>query len=99
MNDITAYIDENKAFIVDSKRAVEMDGNTGVVLLYSDVANRVYRAAIIKLIDVERGGSPIYDVELTEDGLNLFRDTEYDIYAVYIAIGKFKRFIEYEAQS
>lgn len=99
MKDITAYIDENKDFIVDSKRAVEMDGNTGVVLLYSDVANRVYRAAKIKLIDVDRNVGPVYDVELTEDGLNLFRDTEYDIYAVYTAIGRFKKFIEYEAQS
>lgn len=99
MNDITAYIDENKAFIVDNKRAVEMDGNAGVVLLYSDVANRAYRAAKIKLIDVDRNGGPVYDVELTEDGLNLFRDTEYDIYAVYTAIGRFKKFIEYEAQS
>lgn len=91
MNSITAYIDENKAFIVNDRVAIDMKTEVSGTVVIIDSNNEVRKPANIKLIELS-GATPIYDIELVD------MTGEFSIFDVINAVGKFNRFMKYASK-
>lgn len=91
MNSITAYIDENKAFIVNDRVAVDMKTEVSGTVVIIDGNNEVRKPANVKLIELN-GTTPIYDIELVD------MTGEFSIFDVINAVGKLNRFMKYASK-
>ena len=91
MNSITAYIDENKAFVVNDRVAIDMKTEVSGTVVIIDGNNEVRKPANVKLIELN-GTTPIYDIELVD------MTGEFSIFDVINAVGKFNRFMKYASK-
>lgn len=91
MNSITAYIDENKAFIVNDRVAIDMKTEVSGTVVIIDSNNEVRKPANVKLIELN-GATPIYDIELVD------MTGEFSIFDVINAVGKLNRFMKYASK-
>lgn len=91
MKNITAYIDENKAFIVNDKVAIDMKTEVSGTVVIIDSNNEVRKPANVKLIELN-GATPIYDIELVD------MTGEFSIFDVINAVGKLNRFMKYASK-
>ena len=98
MNSITAYIDDNKASVIHDKRAIELDGLKGKLVLLSDRTGKVYTPATValtKLID----DRPVFDITLLEDRKTMYNDTEFNTFDIQYMVGKLNSFYKYATES
>lgn len=91
MNDITAYIDENKAFVVNDRVAIDMKTEVSGTVVIIDGNNEVRKPANVKLIELN-GTTPIYDIELLD------MTGAFSIFDVINAVGKLNRFMKYASK-
>ena len=91
MKDITAYIDENKAFIVNDKVAIDMKTEVSGTVVMIDGNDEVRKPANVKLIELN-GTTPIYDIELLD------MTGAFSIFDVINAVGKLNRFMKYASK-
>lgn len=91
MNSITAYIDENKAFVVNDRVAIDMKTEVSGTVVIIDGNNEVRKPANVKLMELN-GSTPIYDIELLD------MTGEFSIFDVINAVGKFNRFMKYASK-
>ena len=91
MKDITAYIDENKAFVVNDRVAIDMKTEVSGTVVIIDGNDEVCKPANVKLIELN-GTTPIYDIELL-DMAGVF-----SIFDVINAVGKLNRFMKYASK-
>lgn len=91
MNSITAYIDENKAFIVNDRVAIDMKTEVSGTVVIIDGNNEVRKPANVKLIELN-GTTPIYDIELLD------MTGAFSIFDVINAVGKLNRFMKYASK-
>lgn len=91
MNSITAYIDENKAFIVNDRVAIDMKTEVSGTVVVIDRNDEVRKPANVKLIELN-GTTPIYDIELVD------MTGEFSIFDVINAVGKLNRFMKYASK-
>ena len=91
MNSITAYIDENKAFVVNDRVAIDMKTEVSGTVVIIDGNNEVRKPANVKLIELN-GTTPIYDIELVD------MTGEFSIFDVINAVGKLNRFMKYASK-
>ena len=91
MNSITSYIDENKAFIVNDRVAIDMKTEISGTVVIIDGNNEVRKPANVKLIELN-GTTPIYDIELVD------MTGEFSIFDVINAVGKLNRFMKYASK-
>lgn len=91
MNSITAYIDENKAFIVNDRVAIDMKTEVSGTIVIIDGNNEVRKPANVKLIELN-GSTPIYDIELLD------MTGAFSIFDVINAVGKLNRFMKYASK-
>lgn len=98
MKDITAYIDENKAFVIDDKRAIGLDGMKGKLVLLSDRTGKVYTPATVGLTRL-MGDRPVFDVTLLEDRKIMYNDTEFNTFDIQYMVGKLNSFYKYATES
>lgn len=91
MNSITAYIDENKAFIVNDRVAIDMKTEVSGTVVIIDSNDEVRKPANVKLIELN-GATPIYDIELVD------MTGEFSIFDVINAVGKLNRFMKYASK-
>ena len=91
MNSITAYIDENKAFIVNDRVAIDMQTEVSGTVVIVDGNNEVRKPANVKLMELN-GSTPIYDIELLD------MTGEFSIFDVINAVGKLNRFMKYASK-
>ena len=91
MNSITAYIDENKAFVVNDRVAIDMKTEISGTVIIIDGNNEVRKPANVKLIELN-GTTPIYDIELVD------MTGEFSIFDVINAVGKLNRFMKYASK-
>ena len=91
MNSITAYIDENKAFVVNDRVAIDMKTEISGTVVIIDGNNEVRKPANVKLIELN-GTTPIYDIELVD------MTGEFSIFDVINAVGKLNRFMKYASK-
>ena len=91
MNSITAYIDENKAFVVNDRVAIDMKTEVSVTVVIIDGNNEVRKPANVKLIELN-GSTPIYDIELLD------MTGAFSIFDVINAVGKLNRFMKYASK-
>ena len=91
MNSITAYIDENKAFVVNDRVAIDMKTEVSGTVVIIDGNDEVRKPANVKLIELN-GTTPIYDIELL-DMTGVF-----SIFDVINAVGKLNRFMKYASK-
>ena len=81
MNSIIAYIDENKAFVVNDRVAIDMKTEVSGTVVIIDGNNEVRKPANVKLIELN-GSTPIYDIELLD------MTGAFSIFDVINAVGK-----------
>ena len=91
MKDITAYTDENKAFIVNDRVAIDMKTEVSGTVVIIDGNDEVRKPANVKLIELN-GATPIYDIELVD------MTGEFSIFDVINAVGKLNRFMKYASK-
>jgi len=91
MNSITAYIDENKAFVVNDRVAIDMKTEVSGTVVIIDRNDEVRKPANVKLIELN-GTTPIYDIELVD------MTGEFSIFDVINAVGKLNRFMKYASK-
>lgn len=91
MKDITAYIDENKAFVVNDKVAIDMKTEVSGTVIIIDGNDEVRKPANVKLIELN-GTTPIYDIELLD------MTGAFSIFDVINAVGKLNRFMKYASK-
>lgn len=91
MNSITAYIDENKAFIVNDRVAIDMKTEVSGTVVIIDMNGEVRKPANVKLIELN-GTTPIYDIELVD------MTGEFSIFDVINAVGKLNGFMKYASK-
>ena len=91
MNSITAYIDENKAFVVNDRVAIDMKTEVSGTVVIIDGNNEVRKPANVKLIELN-GSTPIYDIELLDI------TGAFSIFDVINAVGKLNRFMKYASK-
>lgn len=91
MKDITAYIDENKAFVVNDKVAIDMKTEVSGTVVMIDGNDEVRKPANVKLIELN-GTTPIYDIELLD------MTGAFSIFDVINAVGKLNRFMKYASK-
>lgn len=91
MKDITAYIDENKAFVVNDKVAIDMKTEVSGTVVIIDGNDEVRKPANVKLIELN-GTTPIYDIELLD------MTGAFSIFDVINAVGKLNRFMKYASK-
>lgn len=91
MNSITAYIDENKAFIVNDRVAIDMKTEVSGTVVIIDRNDEVRKPANVKLIELN-GTTPIYDIELVD------MTGEFSIFDVINAVGKLNGFMKYASK-
>ena len=91
MNSITAYIDENKAFIVNDRVAIDMQTEVSGTVVIIDSNNEVRKPANVKLMELN-GSTPIYDIELLDT------TGAFSIFDVINAVGKLNRFMKYASK-
>ena len=91
MNNITAYIDENKAFVVNDRVAIDMKTEVSGTVVIIDGNNEVRKPANVKLIELN-GATPIYDIELLD------MTGAFSIFDVINAVGKLNRFMKYASK-
>lgn len=91
MKDITAYIDENKAFVVNDKVAIDMKTEVSGTVVIIDSNDEVRKPANVKLIELN-GTTPIYDIELLD------MTGAFSIFDVINAVGKLNRFMKYASK-
>ena len=91
MNSITAYIDENKAFVVNDRVAIDMKTEVSGTVVIIDGNNEVRKPANVKLIELN-GSTPIYDIELLD------MTGAFSIFDVINAVGKLNRFMKYASK-
>lgn len=91
MEDITAYIDENKAFIVNDKVAIDMKTEVSGTVVIIDSNDEVRKPANVKLIELN-GTTPMYDIELLD------MTGAFSIFDVINAVGKLNRFMKYASK-
>lgn len=92
MNNITAYIDENKAFVVNDKVAIDMKTEVSGTVVIIDSNDEVRKPANVKLIELN-GTTPIYDIELLD------MTGAFSIFDIINAVGKLNRFMKYASKS
>lgn len=92
MNSIVAYIDENKAFIVNDRVAIDMKTEVLGTIVIIDSNDEVRRPANVKLIELN-GTTPLYDIELLD------MTGEFSIFDVINAVGKLNGFMKYASKS
>ena len=91
MKDITAYIDENKAFVVNDKVAIDMKTEVSGTVVIIDGNDEVRKPANVKLIELN-GTTPIDDIELLD------MTGAFSIFDVINAVGKLNRFMKYASK-
>lgn len=91
MNNITAYIDENKAFVVNDRVAIDMKTEVSGTIVIIDRNDEVRKPANVRLIELN-GTTPIYDIELVD------MTGEFSIFDVINAVGKLNRFMKYASK-
>ena len=91
MNSITAYIDENKAFVVNDRVAIDMKTEVSGTVVIIDGNDEVRKPANVKLIELN-GTTPIYDIELLD------MNGAFSIFDVINAVGKLNRFMKYASK-
>lgn len=91
MNSITAYIDENKAFIVNDRVAIDMKTEVSGTVVIIDRNDEVRKPANVKLIELN-GTTPIYDIELVD------MTGEFSIFDIINAVGKLNGFMKYASK-
>lgn len=99
MKDITAYIDENKAFVADDRSAIIMqDGSNGVMVVLNRETGALHTPATV-FFDCIRDGEPIFDIALTDEYNKTVSDCGFDVFMAANAVGKFNRFMRYATES
>ena len=91
MNSITAYIDENKAFVVNDRVAIDMKTEVSGTIVIIDGNDEVRKPANVKLMELN-GSTPIYDIELLD------MTGAFSIFDVINAVGKLNRFMKYASK-
>lgn len=99
MKDITAYIDENKAFVVDDKCAIVMkDSSNGVMIVLNEDTGVLHTPATV-YFDSIRDNDPVFDIALTDEYNETLSDCGFDVFMIASAVGKFNRFCANEIKS
>lgn len=91
MKDITAYIDENKAFVINDKVAIDMKTEVSGTVVIIDCNDEVRKPANVKLIELN-GTTPIYDIELLD------MTGAFSIFDIINAVGRLNRFMKYASK-
>ena len=99
MNSITAYIDENKAFIVNDRCAIIMnDSKNGVMVVLNENTGALHTPATV-FFDCIRDDEPVFDIALTDEYNETLSDCGFDVFMIANAVGKFNRFCANESKS
>ena len=99
MKDITAYIDENKAFVADDRSAIIMqDGSNGVMVVLNKETGALHTPATV-FFDCIRDGEPIFDIALTDEYEKTLSDCGFDVFNIANVIGRFNKFMRYASES
>ena len=99
MKDITAYIDENKAFVADDRSAIIMqDGSNGVMVVLNNKTGALHTPATV-FFDCIRDGEPIFDIALTDEYEKTLSDCGFDVFNVANVVGRFNKFMRYASES
>ena len=99
MKDITAYIDENKAFVANDRSAIIMqDGSNGAMVVLNNKTGVLYTPATV-FFDCIRDGEPIFDIALTDEYEKTLSDCGFDVFNIANVVGRFNKFMRYESES
>ena len=99
MKDITAYIDENKAFVADDRSAIIMqDGSNGVMVVLNNKTGVLHTPATV-FFDCIRNGEPIFDIVLTDEYEKTLSDCGFDVFNIANVVGRFNKFMRYATES
>ena len=99
MKDITAYIDENKAFVADDRSAIIMqDGSNGVMVVLNKETGTLHTPATV-FFDCIRDGEPIFDIALTDEYEKTLSDCGFDVFNIANVVGRFNKFMRYASES
>lgn len=99
MKDITAYIDENKAFVADDRSAIIMqDGSNGVMVVLNEKTGTLHTPATV-FFDCIRDGEPIFDIALADEYEKTLSDCGFDVFKIANVVGRFNKFMRYASES